>query len=251
MKFYNIFFSPTGGTKKVADIVAKGTKLNAEEIDLIKEPDKLMKVNFEKEDLCLIAVPSYGGRIPLVITDMFRNVKADGTKAILVAVFGNRAIDDTLLELQDVLEASGFVCIAGMKAVAEHSLMHQFGTGRLDQQDERELLEFAEKIMKNIETQDKPEFPGNRPYREYGGVPLKPVANGKCTSCGLCAKECPADAISLDNPKLTDKDKCISCMHCVAICPKKARNCNKFISFIAGKKMKKVCSGRKENKLYL
>ena len=251
MKFYNIFFSPTGGTKKVADIVAKGTKLNAEEIDLIKEPDKLMKVNFEKEDLCLIAVPSYGGRIPLVITDMFRNVKADGTKAILVAVFGNRAIDDTLLELQDVLEASGFVCIAGMKAVAEHSLMHQFGTGRPDQQDERELLEFAEKIMKNIETQDKPEFPGNRPYREYGGVPLKPVANGKCTSFGLCAKECPADAISLDNPKLTDKDKCISCMHCVAICPKKARNCNKFISFIAGKKMKKVCSGRKENKLYL
>ena len=58
MKFYNIFFSPTGGTKKVADIVAKGTKLNAEEIDLIKEPDKLMKVNFEKEDLCLVAVPS-------------------------------------------------------------------------------------------------------------------------------------------------------------------------------------------------
>ena len=30
MKFYNIFFSPTGGTKKVADIVAKGTKLDAE-----------------------------------------------------------------------------------------------------------------------------------------------------------------------------------------------------------------------------
>ena len=46
MKFYNIFFSPTGGTKKVANIVARGTKLDAEEIDLIKEPDKLMKVNF-------------------------------------------------------------------------------------------------------------------------------------------------------------------------------------------------------------
>lgn len=83
MKFYNIFFSPTGGTKKVANIVAKGTKLDAEEIDLIKEPDKLMKVNFEKEDLCLVAVPSYGGRIPSAVTDMFCNVKADGTKAIL------------------------------------------------------------------------------------------------------------------------------------------------------------------------
>lgn len=251
MKLYNIFFSPTGGTKKVADIVAKGTKLDAEEIDLIKESDKLMKVNFEKEDLCLIAVPSYGGRIPSVVTDMFRNVRVNGTKAILVAVFGNRAIDDTLLEMQDVLETSGFVCIAGMEVVAEHSLMHQFGTGRPDQQDERELLQFAEKIMKNIETQAKPKFPGNRPYREYGGVPLKPVANGKCNSCGLCAKECPTGAISLDNPKLTDKDKCISCMHCVAVCPKKARSYCKFVSFIAGRKMKKVCSGRKGNKLYL
>ena len=48
MRFYNIFFSPTGGTEKVADIVAKGTKLDAEEIDLIKEPDKLMKVKFGK-----------------------------------------------------------------------------------------------------------------------------------------------------------------------------------------------------------
>mgnify|MGYP002600872222 FL=1 len=251
MKFYNIFFSPTGGTKKVADIVAKGTKLDADEIDLIQEPDKLRNVNFEKGDLCLVAVPSYGGRIPSVVTDMFRNVRGNGTKAILVAVFGNRAIDDTLLELQDVLEASGFVCIAGMEAVAEHSLMHQFGTGRPDRQDEKELLEFATKIMESVEIQRAPKFPGNRPYREYGGVPLKPVANGKCTSCGLCAKECPTGAIPLNNPKLTDKDKCISCMHCVAICPKKARNCSKFISFIAGKKMKKVCSGRKENKLYL
>ena len=86
MRFYNIFFSPTGGTEKVADIVAKGTKLDAEEIDLIKEPDKLMKVKFEKKDICLVAVPSYGGRIPSVVTDMFRKVKANGAKAILVAV---------------------------------------------------------------------------------------------------------------------------------------------------------------------
>ena len=70
MILYNIFFSPTGGAKKVANIVAKGTKLDAEEIDLIKEPDKLMKVNFEKEDLCLVAVPSYGGRIPSAVTDI-------------------------------------------------------------------------------------------------------------------------------------------------------------------------------------
>ena len=251
MKFYNIFFSPTGGTKKVADIIINGTRQEAEVIDLIKDPEKIKKLQLKKDDVCLVVIPSYGGRIPSVITDMFRNVKADGTKAILTVVFGNRAIDDTLLELQDVLEASGFVCIAGMEAVAEHSLMHRFGTGRPDQQDEKELLEFAARIMQSDEAQRTPKFPGNRPYRKYGGVPIKPVANGKCTSCGLCAKECPTGAISLDDPKITDNDKCISCMHCVAVCPKNARNYSKFISFIAGRKMKKICSDRKENKLYL
>lgn len=251
MKFYNIFFSPTGGTKKVADIIINGTRQEAEVIDLIKDPEKIKKLQLKKDDVCLVVIPSYGGRIPSVITDMFRNVKADGTKAILTVVFGNRAIDDTLLELQDVLEASGFVCIAGMEAVAEHSLMHQFGTGRPDSLDEKELMGFAAKIMENITTQKTPEFPGNRPYRQYGGVPFKPIVNKKCTSCGLCAKECPAGAISLDDPKITDNDKCISCMHCVAVCPKNARNYSKFISFIAGRKMKKICSDRKENKLYL
>ena len=111
----------------------------------------------------------------------------------------------------DVYKRQGFVCIAGMEAVAEHSLMHQFGTGRPDRQDEKELLEFATKIMESVEIQRTPKFPGNRPYREYGGVPLKPVANGKCTSCDLCAKECPTGAIPLNNPKLKmcirDRDK--------------------------------------------
>lgn len=30
--------------------------------------------------------------------------------------------------------------------------MHQFGTGRPDQQDEKELIRFSEQIMKKIET---------------------------------------------------------------------------------------------------
>ena len=48
MKFYNIFFSPTGGTKKVADIIINGTKQEAEVIDLIKEPDKIKMHNLKK-----------------------------------------------------------------------------------------------------------------------------------------------------------------------------------------------------------
>ena len=48
MKFYNIFFSPTGGTKKVADIIINGTRQEAEVIDLIKDPEKIKKLQFKK-----------------------------------------------------------------------------------------------------------------------------------------------------------------------------------------------------------
>lgn len=101
---------------------------DAQEIDMIKDPDKILQTEFSEDDICLIAVPSYGGRIPSVTVDKFQKLQAKGTKAILVAVFGNRAIDDTLVEMQDILENAGFVCVVGVEAVAEHSLMHQFGT---------------------------------------------------------------------------------------------------------------------------
>ena len=251
MSLYSIYFSPTGGTKRVADILTKGMKQEAKEIDMIKHPDMIVQTGFGENDVCLIAVPAYGGRIPSVVKEKLQKTKGNGAKAVLVAVFGNRAIDDTLLELQDVLEAGGFICAAGIEAVAEHSLMHQFGAGRPDSKDERELTDFAGKISNNLDSAKKMMVPGDRPYREYNGVPLKPVANGKCTACGLCAKECPAGAIPKDNPKMTDKEKCISCMHCVAVCPKKARHYSRLMRFIAGQKIKKNCSERKENKLYL
>ena len=56
MKFYNIFFSPTGGTKKVADIIINGTRQEAEVIDLIKDPEKIKKLQLKKDDVCLVVM---------------------------------------------------------------------------------------------------------------------------------------------------------------------------------------------------
>ena len=45
----------------------------------------------------------------------------------------------------------------------------------------------------------------------------------KCTACGLCIKNCPADAISYVNEKaFIDEKKCIKCARCIAVCPVKA-----------------------------
>ncbi len=43
----------------------------------------------------------------------------------------------------------------------------------------------------------------------------------KCIKCGICVKECPANAITL-NPLKIDKSKCIGCAKCIGECPTRA-----------------------------
>ena len=254
MATYNFYYSPTGGTKKAADLISGEWGKDVIQVDLMKKTLPESAFSVSGDDVCFFSMPSYGGRIPKGSGEKLAALKGNGAAAVLTAVFGNRAVDDTLVEMYDILTEAGFRCIAGIEAVAEHSLMRQYGKGRPDKEDAEELKKFASKIKEAIaqgKVTDCPELPGNRPYRNFGGVPLKPAADSKCTGCGKCAEECPAGAIPLDDPKKTDKEKCISCMHCVEICPADARKVNSLVKCVAGKKMKKVCSGRKQNKLYL
>ncbi len=49
------------------------------------------------------------------------------------------------------------------------------------------------------------------------------VDKEKCIRCGLCAKDCPVDIISMDNlfpSVIREKEAgCIGCQHCLAVCP--------------------------------
>ncbi|MEG1471180.1 MAG: 4Fe-4S binding protein [Clostridia bacterium] len=253
MHTYAIQFSPTGGTAHVMTLLAD-TFAPQTHIDLTNPDTPFAALSLQPDDLCLFGVPSYGGRVPQIALERISQIKGNGAKAILVVVYGNRAYDDTLLELQNTLTACGFQPISAIAAVAEHSIMHQFAAGRPDALDQQELQSFAQAIQARL-SDPAPipplQLPGKQPYRTYGGVPFKPQANQKCTHCGLCAAQCPVAAISRDDPSRTDSAKCISCMRCVSLCPQNARKLNKALLLVASQKMKKACNTRKGNELFL
>lgn len=254
MRIYKIIFSPTGGTEKAANPFVEVFGQKTQTIDLTDSAADFHQIALSREDICVVAVPSFGGRVPEVAAARLGTMQANGAKAILIAVYGNRAYDDTLLELKEILTNAGFCCAAAVAAVAEHSIMHQFAQGRPDEKDLQELTQFAKEIRQRIEedriSQDLV-LPGSIPYREYHGVPIKPVTKKNCTNCGLCAKKCPVQAVSATSPYETDDKKCISCMRCVSICPVHAREVNKILTAIAASKMKKSCSVPKKNELFI
>lgn len=254
MRLYCIYFSPTGGTKKVTDQLVAGWGEAAEEIDLSDRTMDFSTFSFTEQDTCLIAVPSFGGRVPEIALTRLAAMQGGGARAFLVVAYGNRAFDDTLLELQDAAIACGFSVLGAVAAVAEHSILRQFATGRPDTEDCAQLAAFGAQLKKaasEAPTGAALALPGNRPFRAYGGVPMKPAASKACTRCGLCARSCPVAAIPAENPAQTNTDICISCMRCIQVCPVKARANSKALLLVAGQKLKKACASRKHNELFL
>lgn len=81
--------------------------------------------------------------MPQAATERLSAIRGNGAKAVLLCVYGNRAYEDTLVELEDTAKQAGFRVIAAIAAIAEHSIARQFATGRPDAQDQARLHTFA------------------------------------------------------------------------------------------------------------
>ena len=245
-------FSPTGGTRRVCEYICEGISANPFVTDLCVKDGQIRLPEIHEEDLVIIAMPVFAGRVPALAVDRLKRIQSNHAKCVIVAVYGNRAYDDALLEMQDVATEMGFRVVAAVSAVAEHSIARVYAAGRPDAEDRKELAAFGVTIINKVESMDTYNplsLPGNRPYRAGNTGPF-PTADERCTGCGTCQELCPADAIPADNLRSVNKEACISCMRCLSVCPTKVRNIGQ-VEVMVTEKLKTLCATRKSNELFV
>jgi hypothetical protein len=223
----------------------------------------------------VIPVPVYGGKVAPPALERMKDVHASGAPAVLVAVYGNRAYEKALVELDAFASDRGFKVIAGATFVGEHSYSTQqnpIAAGRPDADDLQFAETFGAKIRTKIEAAadmdklyavdvnriQRPHqafFPLFRFLRKVvklrkSGVPMPripAVDTELCNHCGYCVKHCPAGAIAKGDECTTDVEKCIRCCACVKGCPQKARTFDTPFAALLADCFKK----QKENRIIL
>ena len=246
-----IYFSASGTTKEIISVFSKAIGGEAKAYDLLRrQPEE--QVNFKKDDAAVFAFPVFGGRLPGICPGMLRKFRGNNTPAAAIVVYGNRAYDDALLELSDILREQGFVTVAAAAFIAQHSIFPAVASGRPDSEDRQKIISFASSAKEKLASAEPVLVKGNRPYIKAGRVSLHPSGDKKCDSCGACVKVCPVKAINADNPKKTDARKCIACTACIAVCPRHSRAFHVPVVYpLVSKGFAKSNAERKEPEIFL
>jgi len=258
-----VYFSPTGTTKAVVQGIARGINQdNMQFIDITRPGDRNEPLQTSDDELLVVAVPVYMGRVPALLNKWLQGINAHNTPAVCVVVYGNRVYEDALLELKNVLTSRGCIPIAGAAFIGEHSFSSAETPTAQDRPDSQDLEcaeLFGRKIsdtidsLQSISPAEEIHVPGNYPYRgnpELWNVDFISVCDS-CSECGACADVCPVGAIDTEHVDVIDTVKCITCCACIKKCPEKARSMKPGLVKDASIRLNSLYSERKEPEFFV
>lgn len=258
-----VCFSPTGTTRLIVQSIAHGiNQTHTELIDITKPIERQQGLQTSENELLIIAVPVYLGRVPALLSDWLNSIRADGTPAVCVVVYGNRDFGDALVELRDAIRKCGGIPIACAAFIGEHSFASPeipIAIARPDANDLDKAELFGRKINETLRTISSVDhipdiiIPGNYPYS--GDTHLWDVdfiaINDNCMQCGICAEGCPVDAIDSEQSSMIDIKRCITCCACIKNCPQDARTMKNGPVKDVAIKLSKLYYKRKEPELFI
>lgn len=252
-----VYFSPTGTTRTVVQAVAGELKeklsLDTAGYDMTLPEARKQELSFDSDELVILGLPVYMGRIPDFMEEVVRNMHGNNTPAAVIALYGNREFEDALLEMADLLKEQNFRVIGAGAFIGEHSVTSLVAGGRPDGADLEKAAAFARQLADKYRSgsMTTPVIPGNRPYKERrAGAPCPPKTLDTCMDCMVCAENCPMGVISKTDPRLVSEG-CIRCCACVKSCPAEAKYFDDEGFFRVKSMLEGNCMARKEPELFV
>ncbi|MBQ8016296.1 MAG: EFR1 family ferrodoxin [Clostridia bacterium] len=224
------YFSATGNSRHTAKKIAKALGENAVSItDCLKKDFRNFIV--DKNEKIGFVFPVYNFGLPITVTDFIEklNIKANNNYVFTVATFGgfsgsaSKMIKERLFEKGIVVNAQFSVRMPDTWTPA-YDVSDKTKIAKINAKADRRIDAIIKKIQKHKSgNYDSRRIPFGDKF--YGGYEAMRRTNSlsvesRCTGCGLCAKECPVDAIQMQGGKpVWVKEKCAMCLGCLHRCP--------------------------------
>lgn len=253
MPVFHLYFSPCSSTYDTTYVFCRAISENAPiEVNLT---DRDTEVPLMPEgSIAVVAAPVYAGRIPTPMAEKLARSVMTGVKVITFAVYGGRAYEDALLELNDLCEKAGATVLASAATIAAHVFVPDLERGRPNEDDFDEIRDFGRRACEKYASGSfsPVTVPGNRPYRDaYKAVCVPETDTALCRKCGVCAVVCPTGAIDPAEPSKTDIALCINCMRCASSCVSGAKALPAPVKAAITARLSPLLGAHKANEFYL
>jgi ferredoxin len=180
-----------------------------------------------------IIFPVYVSGLPIIIEEFVNRIDiSNNTYLFAIASFGEAA-GISLMQLDDLLREKGKGLSAGFEILMPDNTQILFPPGTKEEQDtclkaqEEMIPEVASIIDKRLTYTDLVETVRKsgiqRPHVFKPAEMAKAFyTDNKCNSCGICAKVCPVENITMSDSSPKWSDNCEMCLACMQWCPAEA-----------------------------
>ncbi len=244
MKILILYFSATGNTRTLAQVIGASLRELGAEValsDITPQAARQARIDLEAFEAVVFGAPIHSWRAPRVVRDWMGSLDGHGMKCSMFFSYGGFGVHPTHYSTRQILQRQGFSIVSSAEFLGAHTFNlggWKAMEGRPDETDFEVAREYARVTYRRFTGEDRGVL-GKLEKTHYSDRELDSIESFRfnvltqlptrgaqsCSMCLVCEEVCPTGALKAE-AGTADGDRCIACLACVAHCPDKALKIN-------------------------